>query len=325
MRECLLPENKMSIHPQVAVLLERVARSRLPPYQDVPPAVARRLYHDTRVATSPPAPEMGSVSLALVPGPCGPIPLRVYKPVGAAKGEILPALVYFHGGGWVIGDLDTHDIVCRELANGSRCVVVSVEYRLAPEAQFPAAVDDCVAATRYISTHATEFGADPKRIAVGGDSAGGNLAAVVCIDARDVKTPMPCFQLLIYPATDQRSGHPSHARNAEGYLLTRKGMNYFRGHYLPNEVDWLDWRASPLLATGLAGLPPAYVITAGYDPLVDEGRAYAERLEGEGVEVKYREYPDMVHGFLLMGGVLDTAREAVAGCCAALRAAFEAQ
>jgi len=313
----------MSVHPQVAVLLERVARSALPPYHDVPPTVARRLYHDTRAATSPVAPAMGGVSLALLPGPAGPLPLRVYRPMGSEKGEVLPALVYFHGGGWVIGDLDTHDVVCRELANGSRCAVISVEYRLAPEAPFPAAVNDCVAATRYIFGHAGEFGVDPKRIAVGGDSAGGNLAAVVCIDARDAKTPMPCLQLLIYPATDQRSGHPSHVRNAEGFLLTRKVMNYFRGHYLPHEADWLDWRASPLLATSLANLAPAYVITAGYDPLVDEGRAYAERLEAEGVKVKYRDYPDMVHGFLLMGGVLDTAREAVAGCCAALRAAFE--
>ena len=311
----------MSLHPQVAVLLERVARSQLPPYYEVPPAVARRLYHDTRSATSPPIPEMGAVFLTLVPA--RPIPLRVYRPVGAAKGEILPALVYYHGGGWVIGDLDTHDVICRELANGSRCTVFSVEYRLAPEARFPAAVEDCIAATRYIAAHADKLGVDPKRIAVGGDSAGGNLAAVVCLDAREKRSPMPCFQLLIYPATDQRSGHASHERNAEGYLLTRKVMNYFRGQYLPNEADWLDWRASPLLAASLAGLPPAHVITAGYDPLVDEGRAYAERLAGEGVKVQYREYPDMVHGFLLMGGVLDTANQAVAECCAALRSAFE--
>ncbi len=315
----------MAVHPQVAVLLERVARSPLPPYHDVPPAVARRLYHDTRSITSPRPPEMGAVYLMLVPGPAGPLPIRVYRPAGAPKGEILPALVYYHGGGWVIGDLDTHDVVCRELANGAMCVVFSVEYRLAPEARFPAAVDDCIAATRYIAAHAGELGIDAKRIAVGGDSAGGNLAAVVCIDARDTRSELPCFQLLIYPATDQRSAHPSHARNAEGYLLTRKVMNYFRGHYLPNEVDWLDWRASPLLAASLAGLPPAYVITAGYDPLVDEGRAYADRLEKDGVKVQYRDYPDMVHGFLLMGGVLDTANQAVAHCCTALRNAFQAK
>ena len=313
----------MSVHPQVAVLLERVARSQFPAYYELPPAVSRRLYHDTRVLTCPPAPAMGAVYLQLMPGPAGPVPVRVYRPVEAAKGEVLPALVYYHGGGWVIGDLDTHDVVCRQLANGARCMVFSVEYRLAPEAPFPAAVDDCVAVTRHIATHAGELGIDPKRIAVGGDSAGGNLATVVCLDARDTGKPLPCFQLLVYPATDQRSGHPSHVRNAEGYLLTRKVMNYFRGHYLPNDADWLDWRASPLLASSLAGLPPAYLITAGYDPLVDEGRAFAERLEKEGVKVSYVDYPDMVHGFLLMGGALDTANAAVDACCAALREAFE--
>ena len=201
-------------------------------------------------------------------------------------------------------------------------MVLSVEYRLAPEARFPAAVDDCIAATRYITAQAAKFGIDSTRIAVGGDSAGGNLAAAVSLDARDSGGPMPCFQLLVYPATDQRAGQASHVRNAEGYLLTRKVMDYFRGHYLPRKADWLDWRASPLLATSLAGLPPAYVLTAGYDPLVDEGRDYADRLAAEGVKTEYKEYPDMVHGFLLMGGVLDTANEARAGCCAALRGAF---
>ncbi len=311
----------MSLHAQVAVLLERVARSPLPPYHELPPVVARRVYHDTRSVTSPAAPEMAAVTLLLVPGPGGPLPVRAYRPAGSAKDAVLPALVFFHGGGWVIGDLDTHDVACRQLSNGARCVVFSVEYRLAPEARFPAAVDDCIAATRYLMAQAVTLGVDPKRIAVGGDSAGGNLAAVVCIDARESRQPPPCFQLLIYPATDQRSGHDSHVRNAEGYLLTRKVMNYFRGHYVPDEADWLDWRASPLLATSLAGLPPAYVLTAGYDPLVDEGRAYAERLAAEGVKTEYRDFPDMVHGFLLMGGVLDTANEAMDACCAALRGA----
>jgi acetyl esterase len=249
--------------------------------------------------------------------------VRVYRPAGSTKADVLPALVFYHGGGWVIGDLDTHDVVCRELSNGARCAVFSVEYRLAPEAPFPAAVHDSIAATRYVMDNAAALGIDSKRIAVGGDSAGGNLAAVVCLDARDKGQAAPCFQLLIYPATDQRAGFASHERNAEGYLLTRKVMDYFRGHYLPHAADWLDWRASPLLANTLAGLPPAYVLTAGYDPLVDEGRAYAERLSSSGVKAEYRDYPDMVHGFLLMGGVLDTAREAVTACCAALRGAFE--
>ncbi len=313
----------MSVHPQVAVLIERVARSPLPPYQDVPPAVARRIYRDTRAATAPAVPEVGSVRLLLMPGPAGPIAVRAYRPAGTAAEEMLPALLFFHGGGWVIGDLDTHDVVCRQLANGARCAVFSVEYRLAPESPFPAAVDDCVAATHHVLSDAKSLGVDSRRVAVGGDSAGGNLAAVVCLTARDAGGPAPCFQLLVYPATDQRAGFPSHKANAEGYLLTRKVMDYFSGHYLPRASDWTDWRASPLLAESLAGLPPAYVLTAGYDPLVDEGRAYAERLAREGVKTAYREYPDMVHGFLLMGGALDTANVAVEGCCEALREAFK--
>ena len=314
----------MSVHPQVATLLERVARSPLPPYHDVPPMVARRIYRDTRAATSPAVPEVGSVRLLLAPGPSGPVAMRAYRPVGITAEEALPAVIFFHGGGWVIGDLDTHDVVCRQFANGARCAVFSVEYRLAPEAPFPAAVDDSVAAVRYVAADAPALGVDPRRIAVAGDSAGGNLAAVVCLAARDAGGHAPCFQLLIYPATDQRAGFPSHEKNGDGYLLTRRVMNYFSNHYLPQASDWTDWRASPLLAQSLAGLPPAHVITAGFDPLVDEGRAYAERLEREGVKTVYREYPDMVHGFLLMGGVLDTANSAVADCCEALRRAFDA-
>ena len=315
----------MSLHPQVAVLLERVAHSPLPPYYQVPPGVARRIYRDTRGATSPAAPEVGAVRLLIVPGPGGPMAVRAYRGIGTSPEEPLPALVFFHGGGWVIGDLDTHDVVCRQLANGARCAVFSAEYRMGPEAPFPAAVEDCVAATRYVADQARALGVDPGRIAVGGDSAGGNLAAVVCIAARDSGAPSPCFQLLIYPATDQRCGFPSYERNGEGYLLTKQGMGYFRGHYLPREADWSDWRASPLLAGSLAGLPPAYVLTAGFDPLVDEGRAYAERLQREGVRTEYREYPDMIHGFLLLGGVLDTANAAVTECCRVLRAAFDSR
>jgi len=310
-------------HPQVVALLERVARSPLPPYHTVPAAVARRLYRDTRSALAPPAPEVGQARLLVVPGPHGVVALRAYRPAGAAKDQVLPALVFFHGGGWVIGDLDTHDVLCRQLANGARCAVFSVEYRLAPESRFPAAVEDCAAATRHVLGDARALGVDPARIAVGGDSAGGNLATVVALALRDAGGPRLRFQLLIYPATDQRCGFASHQRNGEGYLLTRESIGYFRGHYLPESKDWLDWRASPLLAESLAGLPPALVLTAGFDPLLDEGRAYADRLAREGVEVAYREYPDMVHGFILFGGVLDAANAAVADCCAALRGAFE--
>jgi acetyl esterase len=244
--------------------------------------------------------------------------MRSYRPAGAAKADILPALVYFHGGGWTIGDLDTHDGLCRELANGARCEVFSVEYRLAPEAPFPAAVDDCIAATEFVSRYSKT-----DRIAVGGDSAGGNLAAVVALHARDAAGPKLCFQLLIYPATDQNMETESLRRNGEGYLLTRPLMERFRANYLPRPADYADWRASPALAKSHAGLPPAFVLTAGFDPLLDEGRQYAERLARAGVEVAYRDYADMIHGFIVMGGVLDTANAAVADCCEQLRRAFD--
>ena len=295
----------MSLHPQVVQLLERVAKSPLPLLHEVPAHVARRIYRDTRAALAPGAPEVAEVRLLIAPGP---VALRYYRPQGARADEQLPALVYFHGGGWVIGDLDTHDVLCRQLANGARCAVYSVDYRMGPEHPFPAAVEDCVAATQFVAArHAL--------IAVGGDSAGGNLAAVVSLHARDHGGPPIAYQLLVYPATDQRLQHPSIRRNGEGYLLTKKGMDYFQAQYLPRKEDLVDWRASPLLAKSLAGLPPAYVVTAGYDPLLDEGRAYAERMAKEGVEVAYREYSDMVHGFILFGGVLDTANAAVAECC----------
>jgi acetyl esterase len=244
--------------------------------------------------------------------------MRAYRPVA---NETLPALIYFHGGGWTIGDLDTHDTLCRQLAVGARCVVFSVDYRLAPEQPFPAAVDDCFAATRHVAENAAQL--KISGIAVGGDSAGGNLAATVALLARDAGGPSLAFQLLIYPATDQRMGTASHERNGQGYLLTADSIRYFRGHYLPNERDWNDWRASPLLAKTHANLPPALVITAGYDPLVDEGRAYADKLRAAGTKVAYREFADMVHGFILFGGVIDAANAAVAECCSALRAAFE--
>jgi len=304
----------VSVHPQVQILLERVARSPLPPYHTVSPFVARRIYRDTRAALAPEAPDLAVVRLLAFQN----YAVRVYRPDAR---EVLPALVYFHGGGWTIGDLDTHDVLCRQLALGARCAVFSVDYRLAPEHPFPAAVEDCVAATRYIAEHAAEL--KVRGIAVGGDSAGGNLAAVVSLLARDVGGPRLAFQLLIYPATDQRCAAASHERNAQGYLLTRDSIQYFRRAYLPTERDWTDWRASPLLAKSHANLPPALVITAGYDPLLDEGRAYAERLRAAGVEVDYREYADMVHGFILFGGVLDTANAAVAECCVALRRAFD--
>jgi len=317
------------VHPQVAAILERVAQSPLPQYHEVPPAVARRFYRDTRGPLTPDPPPVESVQLLLAPGKTGlagpaggPVPLRAYRPKGASKDEVLPALVFFHGGGWVIGDLDTHDVVCRTLANGARCAVFSVEYRKAPESPFPAAVDDCFSALKFVAKNSNTFKINSKQIAVGGDSAGGNLATVIALMARDAGGPALSFQLLIYPATDQHYEFPSIERNGEGFLLTKKAMHYFRSHYLPRQEDWRDWRASPLLAKSLAGLPPAFVLTAGFDPLVDEGKAYADRLAREGVSTEYRNYADMVHGFITMGRVLDTANAALADCAQALRKAW---
>jgi acetyl esterase len=316
---CRAPEEharrrEVNLNPQVVALLERVARSPLPKYHTVSPFVARRIYRDTRAALAPKAPEVAEVRLFAF----NEFAIRSYRPL---VDETLPALVYFHGGGWTIGDLDTHDVLCRQLAVGAHCAVFSVDYRLAPEHPFPSAVEDCIAATAYVAENADRLRVSG--IAVGGDSAGGNLAAVVALHARDAGGPPLAFQLLIYPATDQHCATPSHERNARGYLLEREGIEFFRRCYLPDAQAFADWRASPLLAKDHADVPAALVITAGYDPLLDEGRAYAERLKAAGVKVAYREYADMVHGFLLFGAVLDSANAAVAECCAALRDAFE--
>jgi len=306
----------MTPHPQVLALLEAAASSPLPTLDKVPVFVARRLYAERCARVAPKVPEC-ITRLLLVPG--GPA-IRAYRPAGTAK-DTLPALVFFHGGGWTIGDLDTHDVLCRQFANGARCAVFSVEYRLAPEAPFPAGVEDCLSATEYLLRNAEQLNIKRDLVAVGGDSAGGNLAAVVALALKD----KVAFQLLIYPATDQRMNTASLARNGEGYLLTRVMMEKFRRNYLPRPEDHTDWRSSPLLAKSLAGAPPAFVLTAGFDPLLDEGRAYAERLAREGVEVAYRNYEDMIHGFILMGGALEMANAAVDECCAALRCAFESE
>jgi acetyl esterase len=263
---------------------------------------------------------IGKVDERTIPGPAHPIPVRVYTPLGAKDG-VLAGLVFFHGGGFVIGDLDTHDDLCRCLANESGCRVVSIDYRLAPEHPFPAAVEDCFAATRYVAAHAGEFGIDRKRLAVGGDSAGGNLAAVVSQLAKGEGGPPLAFQLLIYPVTQLGApvDTPSMRENAKGYFLEKEGMDWFTKLYCPETRHRSDPRLSPLLCGDLAGLPPAYVITAGFDPLRDEGKAYADKLDAAGVPVTYVNYPGMVHGFFSMRGLIPKAREAVAAAAAAVR------
>ena len=253
------------------------------------------------------------------PGPGGPIPLRGYRPAGSAPADVLPALVYYHGGGWTIGDLDTHDTLSRELCNLSGCAVVAVDYRMGPEHRFPAAVDDALAATYWVRAQAAELGIDASRLAVGGDSAGGNLAAVVAIAARDAGDLPIAFQLLIYPATDMRCVHPSHTSNGQGYVLTSDSIRYFHDHYIDDPRHDLDWRASPLLHPDLSRLPPALVLTAGYDPLRDEGLDYARALTAAGNRAAYVCFERQIHGFITMGRLIDEANAAVSMCAAELR------
>ena len=311
------------LHPQAQALLRLIEDKGIPPTHTLTPAQARALYSERRAFTQPEPPAVGALRDLEARGPAGPIPLRSYRPLGSIAGQALPVLVYYHGGGWVIGDLDTHDTLCRQLANQSGCAVIAVDYRLAPEHRFPAAVDDALAATRWVQQNAAALQVDPKRIAVGGDSAGGNLAAVVALAARDAADLPIAFQLLIYPATDQRRGWPSHTSNGEGYLLTKASMDYYHAHYMADAAHDTDWRASPLLAASHAGLPPALVLTAGYDPLRDEGLQYAHALSAAGTRATLVNFEREVHGFILMGRVLDEANVAVQLCAAQLKEALQ--
>ncbi|MAG31596.1 MAG: lipase [Deltaproteobacteria bacterium] len=256
-----------------------------------------------------------------ITGPDGKLPVRIYTPAGPGP---KPGVVYFHGGGFVLCDLDTHDATCRELANGADCIVVSVDYRLAPEAKFPAAPEDCYAATQWTANEAVSLGIDPARLAVAGDSAGGNLAAVVSLLARDRKGPALVHQLLIYPVTDHDFETVSYKENGQGYFLSRDMMKWFWHHYLESEADGASPLASPLRADDLSGVPDATVLTAEYDPLRDEGRAYAERLERAGVATDYTNYPGVFHGFFAMTEQVPRARQALDDACTALRKAFGA-
>jgi acetyl esterase len=311
------------LDPQARALLDLMEARGVPPTHTLTPQEARRFYRERRFFSQPDPPEVGELRDLKIPGPGGSIPARLYRPLQAARqaGE-LPVLVYFHGGGWTIGDLDTHDTLCRQLANTSGCALIAVDYRLGPEAIFPAAVDDCVTATRWVHRQAASLGLDATRIAVGGDSAGGNLAAVVAITLRDAGDVPLRWQLLIYPATDMRAVAPSHTSNGQGYLLTSDSIAYFRANYLPDRAQDSDWRASPLLCEDLSRLPPALVLTAGFDPLRDEGRLYADRLSAAGCATQYLCFERQLHGFITMGRLLDEANTAVDLCARALRRAL---
>ena len=311
-----------ALDPQAKAVLEALASSGRPAYHQLDPKDARRLFLETRPLSTPTPPEVGSVRDATAEGPGGQIALRVYRPAGLPASTPLPAYVYFHGGGWVIGDLETHDVLCRQLTAEAGITVVAVDYRLAPEHKFPASADDAWTATKWVAAHAGELGVDAAKLAVGGDSAGGNLAAVVALQARDAGAPKISLQVLLYPVTDVGAETQSYRDLADGYLLTRDGMRWFIAHYLGKPQDAEDWRASPSRAKSLAGVAPALVITAGYDPLRDEGDAYAQKLRAAGVNVDSVSFGGMIHGFIPMGKLIDTGNRAVTLIAGSLRHAF---
>jgi acetyl esterase len=311
----------VTLDPDAAAVSKAFQEAGRPPYESVSPVEARELYLKGRLVTNPEPPELKSVQPLAIPSPAGIIPARIYTPLRLRQnGGLAPALVFFHGGGWVIGDLDSHDVVCRKLADEGQLVVIAVDYRLAPEHKFPAAIDDAIAATRWIALNARQLGIDAARLSVGGDSAGGNLATVVAIDARDRDGPAIAGQVLIYPATDFAMTHPSHSEPETSILLTHSVIRWFRDHYLNGAADVHDWRASPARARTMAGLPPAYVLTVGADPLRDEGDEYAQRLKEAGVAVTHRTFPGQFHGFFTMGKLLQQANVAAGEIGAWLKA-----
>jgi acetyl esterase len=308
----------MALDPQVRTLLDQMGALGNPPINELSVSDARKQSMDMAAMQGVLEP-VATIEDRTLPGPACPIPVRVYTP--AIDGP-LPVFVYLHGGGWVIGNIESSDGLCRALCNAARCIVMSVDYRLAPEHPFPAAVEDSYYAVLWASKNAGGFGGDESRIAVGGDSAGGNLAAVVTQIARDRGQPALKHQLLIYPVTDAACNTPSYSQNAEGYFLTKAAMQWFWGHYLGRDADPSNPLASPLRAHSFKGLPPAMVITAEYDPLRDEGESYANRLRDAGIPVQLTRYEGMIHGFFTMGAILDQGRKALEQAAAALRTAL---
>ena len=312
----------MPLDPDAETLLAMMRAAGRPPTETLTPNEAREAFRAGRAVVQPEPQDVAEVRELSCPGPHGAIALRLYRAIGTQAGETLPALVYFHGGGWVLGDLDSHDVACRHYANAARCRVISVDYRMAPEYKFPAAVDDCAAATAFVIAQSDALGIDRRRVAVGGDSAGGNLAAVIALMARDGALPPIAFQLLVYPVTDLAMTHGSYARVTEGVPLTAKTMEWFIAHYLRGPNERVDWRASPLRAADLSGTAPALVLTASYDPLCDEGAAYADRLEREGVRVIHLHFSDQLHGFVGHGRIIRAGGVALDMMAAALKKAL---
>jgi len=310
----------MALDPQAQALLDLVAAFGMPALSTLSVEDARKALVQMGELSGPEPEPVAKVEDRLIPDPAGQIPVRVYTPQGSGS---LPVLVWFHGGGFALGSIEIVDEFCRALTNAAGCITVSVDYRLAPEHKFPAAVDDCYTATKWVAENANATGSDPTRIAVGGDSAGGNLAAVVALMARDRGTPPLVYQLLVYPVTNFAFDTPSHREYADGYFLTKDDMTWFCNLYLRSEADSHNPYASPLQAQDLRGLPPALVITGEFDPLRDEGEAYAARMREAGVPVACKRYNGMIHGFLSMP--LDQGKKARQEAAAGLRSSFARQ
>lgn len=296
-----------SVHPDVAALIAAGRKAGSKPFEAMSPEEARIAYAARRDLLQLPPDAVAEKRDATLPGPAGPIPVRIYRPAESAADDVLPCLVFCHGGGWVFGNLDSHDGLCCRLANEAGACVVAIDYRLAPEHPFPAAVEDCAAAYAAVAKEAASLRIDPARIAVGGDSAGGNLAAVIALMGRDGTLPAPIFQLLIYPVTDLDTTLDGYGPKSEGMVITGPTMVYFQEHYTPDPASRADWRASPLKATSLAGVAPAFVLTCGHDPLAAEGRAYAERLARDGVRTTALHIGDQTHGMITMTKVIGPA------------------
>ncbi|HMI95000.1 MAG TPA: alpha/beta hydrolase [Micropepsaceae bacterium] len=312
----------MPLDPVIQSLFEQWPLLATRPVWEKTPVEARADFKRFCQFANPQGGAIGKIEDIKMPGPAGPLGLRIYTPV-AAGGEALPVIVYLHGGGFVVGDLDCYDGLCRTLANESGCRVISVDYRLAPEHPFPAAVDDCFAAFQWVQTNASDLSVDPSRLAVAGDSAGGNLAAVTCLLVKQGKSRPPiAYQLLIYP--DTRVGvAPSERPFGSGYFLDNRTIERYHSYYVPDRFDPADWRLSPIEANDVSGLPPTYIVTAGFDPLREEGIAYAEKLKRAGVNVMHVDYPTMIHAFFSMQGLIPLASEAIAAAALAVRDALK--
>ncbi len=306
------------LDPQARQFMQLMADNGVKPVHTLTAAAARAAYLQRRSLSQPASESVAHTHDHTLTHSGISLGIREYRPLGSQAAAVLPALLFFHGGGWTVGDLDTHDTVCRSLCNASGSAVFAVDYRLGPEAPFPAAYEDAIAAFAWLVHHAAQVHIDPARIAVGGDSAGGNIAAALCLGLRG-QSAQPAFQLLIYPAVTMRPDTPSYHRNGQGYMLTQDSMRWYTANYISQDHHADDWRASPLMAASHADLPPALVMTAGFDPLRDEGLMYADALSEAGVRTQYVCFERQIHGFITMGGVIDEAHTALALCGHALK------